>query len=174
MAEEELQIEEGGKKGKMMMLIIIAVVVVVGGGAAYFFLFSDDKAPAAEQLAAADGSAAQQAPVSNAQVGTALYVAMPRPFVFNVPGSGRDRLVQIKVQLLVRGSDNEEIAKSHIPLIEGTLLQIFSTANADDLVTEAGKIELRDRAVQEVQRAMNEITGKDVVERVLFTGFVMQ
>ena len=174
MAEEELQIEEGGKKSKMMMLIIIAVVVVVGGGAAYFFLFSGDDTPAAEQLAAAQGSAAQQAPVSNAQVGTALYVAMPRPFVFNVPGSGRDRLVQIKVQLLVRGSDNEETAKSHIPLIEGTLLQIFSTANADDLVTEAGKIELRDRAVEEVQRAMNEITGKDVVERVLFTGFVMQ
>ncbi|WP_414830151.1 flagellar basal body-associated protein FliL [Alteromonas sp. H39] len=174
MAEEELQIEEGGKKGKMMMLIIIAVVVVVGGGAVYFFLFSGDDTPAAEQLTASDGSIPQQAPVSNAQVGTALYVAMPRPFVFNVPGSGRDRLVQIKVQLLVRGSDNEETAKSHIPLIEGTLLQIFSTANADDLVTEAGKIELRDRAVEEVQRAMNEITGKNVVERVLFTGFVMQ
>lgn len=175
MAEEELQIEEGGKKGKMMMLIIIAaVVVVVGGGAAYFFLFSGDDVPAAEQLDTADGSVPQQAKVSNAEVGTALYVAMPRPFVFNVPGSGRDRLVQIKVQLLVRGSDNEETAKSHIPLIEGTLLQIFSTANADDLVTEAGKIELRDRAVEEVQRAMNEITGKNVVERVLFTGFVMQ
>lgn len=173
MAEEELQIEEGGKKGKMM-IIIIALLIVVGGGAAYFFLFSGDDRPAAEQLSAADGAAAQQGPAANAQVGTALYVAMPRPFVFNVPGSGRDRMVQIKVQLLVRGSDNEETAKSHIPLIEGTLLQIFSTANADDLVTEAGKIELRDRAVEEVQRAMTEITGKNVVERVLFTGFVMQ
>ena len=107
-------------------------------------------------------------------MGTALYVAMPRPFVFNVPGLGRDRLVQIKVQLLVRGSDNEELAKTHIPLIEGTLLQAFSTSNADDLVTEAGKIELREQAVTEVQKALKDITGSDVVERVLFTGFVMQ
>ncbi|MCU7555024.1 flagellar basal body-associated protein FliL [Alteromonas sp. ASW11-19] len=174
MAEEELQIEEDGKKkGKMMMIIMIAVVLIVGGGAAYFFLFTGDDTPAAAQLAATDGAAAQ-APAANAQVGTALYVAMPRPFVFNVPGSGRDRLVQIKVQLLVRGSDNEEIAKSHIPLIEGKLLQVFSSANADDLVTEAGKVELRDKAAQEVQTAMQDIAGAKVVERVLFTGFVMQ
>ena len=174
MAEEELQIEEGGKKGKMMLIIIIAVVLVVGGGAAYFFLFAGDDAPAADQLAptSESGEAAPARP--SASVGTALYVAMPRPFVFNVPGAGRDRLVQIKVQLLVRGSDNEEIAKSHIPLIEGTLLQVFSASNADDLVTEAGKAVLRDQALNEVQRVMNEINGSDVIERVLFTGFVMQ
>ncbi len=172
MAEEELQIEESGKKGTMMF-IIIAVVLVVGGVAAYFFLFSGSDEPAAGQLETTS-TAAPAAPPSSAEVGSALYVAMPRPFVFNVPGAGRDRLVQIKVQLMVRGSENEEVAKSHIPLIEGTLLQVFSSANADDLVTEAGKVELRDQAVSEVQRVMNEIAGGDVVERVLFTGFVMQ
>lgn len=175
MAEEELQIEDGGKKSKMMLIIIIAVVVIVGGAAAYFFLFSGDDEAAAEQLTE-EGVAApvEAAPAANAAVGTALYVAMPRPFVFNVPGSGRDRLVQIKVQLMVRGSDNEETAKTHIPLIEGTLLQVFSTSNADDLVTEAGKISLRDQALNDVQRVMKDITGADVVEQVLFTGFVMQ
>ena len=75
---------------------------------------------------------------------------------------------------MVRGTDNEEIAKTHIPRIEGTLLQVFSATNADDLVTEAGKIALRDQALNEVQRAMSEIAGADIVERVLFTGFVMQ
>ena len=172
MADEELQVEDGGKKkGKMMLIIIIAVVLVGGGAAAYFLLFAGGDEPAAEQLAETDAPAAGP---GNAEMGTALYVAMPRPFVFNVPGSGRDRLVQIKVQLLVRGSDNEELAKTHIPLIEGTLLQAFSTSNADDLVTEAGKIELREQAVSEVQKALKDITGSDVVERVLFTGFVMQ
>lgn len=174
MADEELEIEEGGKKkGKMMLIIIIAVVLVGGGAAAFFLLFAGGDEPAAEQLAQSDAQAAA-APAAKAEVGTALYVAMPRPFVFNVPGAGRDRLVQIKVQLLVRGSDNEELAKTHIPLIEGTLLQVFSASNADDLVTEAGKIELREQAVSEVQRVLKDITGSDVVERVLFTGFVMQ
>ena len=75
---------------------------------------------------------------------------------------------------MVRGSDNEEAAKTHIPLIEGTLLQVFSSSNADDLVTEAGKIELRENALESVQSALKDIAGSEVVERVLFTDFVMQ
>jgi flagellar FliL protein len=181
MADEELQVEEGGKKKSKLMLIIIIAVVLIGGAAgAYFFLFAGSDEPAAEQLpeteAAAAGAAAKEAAQGGgAEIGTALYVAMPRPFVFNVPGGGRDRLVQIKVQLLVRGSDNEELVKTHIPLIEGTLLQTFSMSNAEDLVTEAGKIELREQAVSEVKKALEENDiGSNVVERVLFTGFVMQ
>lgn len=175
MAEEELQIEEeGGKKSKLMLIIIIVVVLIGGGAAAYFFLFSGGDEPmAAEELAAMEGGTAPE-PEVNASVGTALYVAMPRPIVFNVPGSGRDRLVQIKIQLMVRGSDNEDLAKTHIPLIEGTLLQSFSASNADDLVTEPGKIELRENALTAVQTALKEIVGSDVVERILFTDFVMQ
>jgi len=177
MADEELQIEEGGKKGKMMIIIIAVVVLIAGGAAAYFFLFSGDDAPPQEVSAEAAGSeGGEPAPAASASAstGTALYVAMPRPFVFNVPGTGRDRLVQIKVQLMVRGSDNEETAKSHIPLIEGTLLQTFSSSNADDLVTEAGKMALREDALSAVKGRMQEITGGEVVEQVLFTGFVMQ
>ncbi|WP_334063157.1 flagellar basal body-associated protein FliL [Alteromonas genovensis] len=178
MADEELQVEEGGKKKSKLMLIIIIAVVVIGGAAgAYFFLFAGSDEPAAEQLPETEAAAAA-APATQgggAEIGTALYVAMPRPFVFNVPGGGRDRLVQIKVQLLVRGSDNEELVKTHIPLIEGTLLQTFSMSNAEDLVTEAGKIELREQAVGEVKKALEENDiGSNVVERVLFTGFVMQ
>ena len=178
MADEELQVEEGGKKKSKLMLIIIIAVVVIGGAAgAYFFLFAGSDEPAAEQLPETEAAAAA-APATQgggAEIGTALYVAMARPFVFNVPGGGRDRLVQIKVQLLVRGSDNEELVKTHIPLIEGTLLQTFSMSNAEDLVTEAGKIELREQAVSEVKRALEENDiGSNVVERVLFTGFVMQ
>jgi flagellar FliL protein len=178
MADEELQVEEGGKKKSKLMLIVIIAVVVIGGAAgAYFFLFAGSDEPAAEQLPETEAAAAA-APATQgggAEIGTALYVAMPRPFVFNVPGGGRDRLVQIKVQLLVRGSDNEELVKTHIPLIEGTLLQAFSMSNAEDLVTEAGKIELREQAVSEVKKALEENDiGSNVVERVLFTGFVMQ
>ena len=172
MADEELQMEEGGKS-KMMIIIIVAVVLIGGAAGAYFFLggSSDEVVESdAQGTEGADGASAQ----ISSKVGTALYVAMPRPFVFNVPGTGRDRLVQIKVQLMVRGTDNEETAKMHVPMIEGTLLKVFSKANADELVTEAGKVALRDNAVREVQKTMKEIVDKEVVEQVLFTGFVMQ
>lgn len=172
MAEEELQMEEGGKS-KMVIIIIIAVVLIAGAAGAYFFLGGSNDAVVESDSQGTDSSDESSAQVST-KIGTALYVAMPRPFVFNVPGSGRDRLVQIKVQLMVRGTDNEESAKMHIPMIEGTLLKVFSMANAEDLVTEAGKIALRTNAVSEVQKAMKEIVNEEVVEQVLFTGFVMQ
>jgi len=175
-ADEELQIEDTEKKSKLPLIIILVVVLIAGGGAAWFFLFSGSDEPAAVEQTAAGGAETQAAAQGSesAEVGTALYVAMPRPFVFNVPGTGRDRLVQIKAQLMVRGGDNEETAKMHIPLIEGTLLQVFSGSNADELVTEAGKVTLREQAATEVQKVMQEMTGDPVVERVLFTGFVMQ
>ncbi len=172
MAEEELKMEEGGKKSKLIIIIVAVVVLIAGGGGAYYFLMTPMPVVEGETTAQGEKGVAS----ALVKTGTALYVAMPRPFVFNVPGSTRDRLVEIKVQLMMRGSDNEEQAKMHIPLIEGTLLKAFSTANADDLVTEAGKIAIRDSALKEVQKIMVDVSdsGNQTVEEVLFTGFVMQ
>jgi flagellar FliL protein len=142
-------------------------LVIVGGVAGYFLLSGGDEPVETLADAAAPTS-------SSATVGIALYVAMPRPFIFNVPGASRDRIVQIKVQLLVRGDDNEETAKKHIPLIEGTLLSVFSMTTADELSTSVGKETLRFTALDKVQAAMMDVEGNKVIERVLFTGFVMQ
>ena len=95
---------------------------------------------------AGDGSEGEAAEDVSASIGNALYVPMPRPFRFNVPGAARDRFVEIRVQLLVRGSDNEEAAKKHVPLIESTLLAVFSQSNADDLATSAGKTSLKQKS----------------------------
>lgn len=174
--ENDLTLEEDaeGSGGKKKLIIIIAaalIVILLVVAGLMFFMSGDDPAEASPE-AAATGAApvVEQA----AAVGTAMYVSMPRPFTFNVPGTTRDRLVQIKVQLMVRGDNNHETAKRHIPLIEGTLLKAFSTANADELATTAGKDALKLRAVKDVQKALSEVAGAKIVEEVLFTGFVMQ
>ncbi|MEW6983238.1 flagellar basal body-associated protein FliL [Colwelliaceae bacterium 6471] len=173
--DKELELDSSGKKKKMIIIIAAVAILVIGGGVAYFFLGGSDSVSEAEINAALDsGEAAPMAATSSANLGTALYIPMPRPFRFNVPGAARDRFVEIRVQLLVRGNSNEEDAKKHVPLIESTLLGIFSTANADDLGTSAGKSSLKQRALVEVQKTMNDLVGKKVVEQVLFTGFVMQ
>jgi len=169
--ENDLTLEEEEGKGgnKMMIIIIAAVVLLLGAGTAIFLLMGSDEEMPEEQT-----TQAIQAPAQEAAVGTAKYVSMPRPFTFNVPGTTRDRLVQIKVQLMVRGDNNEELAQRHIPLIEGTLLKAFSTANADDLATTAGKDALKLKAAKDVQKAVIDVAGSKIVEEVLFTGFVMQ
>lgn len=165
---EELVLEEGGKSKKLMIIIIAAILgLIIIGGVAFFMLSGGNEQAVEEvQRQAAKEAAPEQ--------GSAMYVTMPRPFTFNVPGTTRDRLVQIKVQLMVRGDNNHELAKRHIPLIEGTLLKAFSTTNADDLTTVAGKDALKLKAVKDVQTALTGITGAKIVEEVLFVGFVMQ
>ncbi|WP_158770741.1 flagellar basal body-associated protein FliL [Paraglaciecola sp. L1A13] len=175
MAEEELQMEEGGKKSKLMMIIIIVVVLLIGGGAAaYFLLGGEDEAAMVEGTEQEMVEGAEGEPSAQLKAGAALYVSIPNPITFNVPGTGRDRLVEIKVQLMVRGSDAEEKVKMHIPSIQGALNRAFSQANADDLVTEAGKAAIRVNALKEVQKTLKDVAGNELVEQVLFTGFVMQ
>ncbi|PKH88737.1 flagellar basal body-associated protein FliL [Colwellia sp. Bg11-28] len=175
--EGDLELDKSGKKKKMIIIIIAVVVLLAGGAGAYFFFMgSDDNSAnqAALDTTLESDSGAVAKVESGAQLGSALYVPMPRPFRFNVPGAARDRFVEIRVQLLVRGGDNEENAKMHIPLIESTLLGIFSQANADDLSTSAGKVSLKQQSLAAVQKVMTDVEGDKTVEKVLFTGFVMQ
>ena len=170
-AEKDLVIAEGGSKKKFIIIGAAVLLVVLAGVG--FMLFSGGDQPAA--VGSGDSTATSTGAAAGAESkGTALYVPLPRPFVFNVPGASRDRMVQIKVQLLVRGSNNEETAKVHIPLIESTLLRTFSTSNAEQLITVEGKENLKKKALKEVQEALVGVAGSEVVEEVLFTGFVMQ
>ncbi|MFT6193526.1 MAG: flagellar FliL protein [Cognaticolwellia sp.] len=177
MAEEkELKLDNPGKKKKLIIIIAIVAVLAIAGGVAAFFIFGgDNKISQAEIDAALDtGAENEVVKVAVAELGSAVYVPMPRHFRFNVPGVARDRFVEIRVQLLVRGAENEETAKKHIPLIESALLGVFSKSNADDLATSAGKISLKQQSLVAVQEIMTEIEGSTVVEKLLFTGFVMQ
>lgn len=182
MAEEEndkeLELDNPGKKKKMIIIIAVVAILAIGGGAAFFFLGGEPEVSQAELDAALNsgggGEGEGAVAPTGASAGSALYVPMPRPFRFNVPGSSRDRFVEIRVQLLVRGSDNEEAAKKHVPLIESTLLAVFSQSNADDLGTSAGKTSLKQKSLAEVHKIMTDIEGSNIVEKVLFTGFVMQ
>ncbi|UXI00577.1 flagellar basal body-associated protein FliL [Photobacterium sp. TY1-4] len=159
--------ENGGGKKKLIIIIALVVLLLGGGAGAWFFLMGDEE-PEAETAAALPQV---QQP---AQVGPAYYVILPQPFIFNVTGDKRDRLVQVKVQLMVRGDDNESQANQHIPLIESTLLQTFGAATVEQLRTPTGRADLRQQALASVQDAMVKVSGQKVVERVLFTGFVMQ
>ena len=94
--------------------------------------------------------------------------------MFNVAGGQRDRLVQIKIQLMVRGAADETLAKQNIPLIEGTLLRVFSAATAEQLMTFEGKEKLRQDSLEECRRVLKDLVSSPVIEQVLFTGFVMQ
>ncbi|WP_297479218.1 flagellar basal body-associated protein FliL [uncultured Photobacterium sp.] len=152
------------KKTIVISLVILLVSVVIGGGIWFF------TTPSAEAKAAEVGSTSTQSPLKM----SAYYIVLPEPFIFNVSGKERDRVVQIKVQLMVRGEQNEALAKKHVPLVESVLLQTFAAATVEQLRQPQGREKLRQQALTTVQATMNKMTNMPVVERVLFTGFVMQ
>jgi len=166
MADEQATGDEGAPKGKKKLIIIIAAVVVLlaAGGGAFFFLGSDDAAEAEEAAPAAQ----------NALPDPASYVNIAQPFLFSVPGKQRDRLVQIKVQLMVRGLKNEDLARHHSPLIESTILSTFGTATVEQLRTPTGRTQLRDQATEDIRATLQQLVGQPVIEKVLFTDFVIQ
>ncbi|AQW58890.1 flagellar basal body-associated protein FliL [Vibrio owensii] len=166
MAEEQLQGADAPKgKSKLLIIIIAVVVLLIGGGAAAFFLMGSDEPAQAAQTEQAQAQTAA-APIA--------YVNIAQPFIFNVTGDRRDRLVQIKAQLMVRGSENEQLARYHSPLIESSLLSTFASATVEQLRSPTGRTELRDRASDDIKAALNAAVGKPVIEKVLFTDFVIQ
>lgn len=165
MAVEEVETEAPKGKSKLLIIIIAVVVLLAGGGGAAFFLLGSDEGDESQQ------ATAQQAV---APVDPVAYVNIPQPFLFNVTGDKRDRLVQIKVQLMVRGSENENLARYHSPLIESSLLSTFASATLEQLRTTNGRVELRDKATDDIKASLNRAVGQPVIERVLFTDFVMQ
>ncbi|MHB9956155.1 flagellar basal body-associated protein FliL [Vibrio campbellii] len=166
MAEEQLQGADAPKgKSKLLIIIIAVVVLLLGGGAAAFFLMGSDEPAQAAQTEQTQAQTAA-APIA--------YVNIAQPFIFNVTGDRRDRLVQIKAQLMVRGSENEQLARYHSPLIESSLLSTFASATVEQLRSPTGRVELRDRASDDIKAALNAAVGKPVIEKVLFTDFVIQ
>jgi len=164
----ELTMNESGRGSRRWLLpAVAAVLLVAGGGGGIWWWLAGTPAPVSASMD-------QGNQPLNSRGESTLYVPMPRPFLFNVRGEERDRLVQIKVQLMVRSKQAEELATQHIPLIEGTLLQVFSAATVDQLSSLEGKEGIRERAVIKVQEELSALSGSNVVDKVLFTGFVMQ
>lgn len=172
MAEEaSLELEdnvEPKSKKKLILFGAIGIVLLAIIAITAWVLLSS---PETSDDVNAEDAATEQV-VAN--TGEAFYAAMPRPFLFNLPDNGRTRLVEIKVQLMVRGTDDDTLIKKHIPLIEDALLTTFSSADIQKMSSPAGKDELRLLALRNVQNTLQPVTGRAVVEKVLFTGFVMQ
>jgi flagellar FliL protein len=165
--DKDLKIDDKGKGNKKIIIIAVILVLALAGGAAAFFLLGDDST-------APESTAVVTETVDKSANQTAYYVAMPRPFVFNIIGLKRERLVQIKVQLMVRGSDNQELAKANIPLVESTLLQVFSATTEQQLATYEGKELVRSDSLMSVNEILTKYTGVAAIEKILFSGFVMQ
>lgn len=175
----------GGKK-KLIIIIVAAVVLVIGLVAAYFLIFAESESDeVATPITEVDGTVEEGADIAEAvekpavkviipPKGEAIYISIPDPFLVNITSGKRSRMMQIKVQFLVRSKEAEDMVKQHMPLIRNDMLDFFSLADADEVRTREGRNILKKGALETAQKVMTEQVGYEAIEMVLFTGFVVQ
>ncbi len=159
----------GKKSGKLKLVLIIVGVLLAGGlgaGGALMFLGGDE--PAAE--AKAEPAKPKQA------VYTKVRTLEGNPY-FTVSiqsNDGRSHYLQVYVETKSRDDVVGAALTKHMPKIVANLNQLFSSQNLSTLRTLAGKQALQLAATQEIQAVLQEKIGQPGIEKVLFTGFIMQ
>jgi flagellar FliL protein len=108
-----------------------------------------------------------------------LYWALDPAFVVNYQDSQVLRFLQVGVQVMAYDADTIELLKAHEPLVRNALLMLFSDQQYETLITREGKDKLREQALAELRKIVDEQSGKSGPESsgpesVYFTSFVMQ
>jgi flagellar FliL protein len=104
-----------------------------------------------------------------------VYLPLDPPFVVNFFEQGSLRYLQVSMEVSTREQPPtvEEI-KRHMPVIRNNLLALLSSQSFKDVSQPEGREAIRTSALAEVQKIMEQQTGKPLVEALYFTSFVMQ
>lgn len=155
------------KKRRLKIFVGAAIAVLLMGGAvALWFFLKPPPDPAVEAAKAA------QKPEAIEQ--RAIYYPLKEKFVINYDVRGRQRFLQVEVNLMLRDDSAIRPIEQHMPRIRNDLIMLFSGQVFEDLQTPEGKELLRQDALRRVQAVLEQETGKQAIEQVLFTSFVMQ
>jgi flagellar FliL protein len=166
-AEEGTEEKKSGKLKLVLIITVVILVLVLGAVGAFLFL-GDDK------------ESAEQMPAEPARPAQALYTKIrtlegsPSFTVSIQSNDGRTHYLQVYVEAKSREDEVVAAMTKHMPKIVAKLNQLFSRQTLMLLRTVEGKASLEQAAVQEVQAVLQEKIGKPGIERILFTGFIMQ
>jgi flagellar FliL protein len=152
--------ENPPKRGKKGLIIgALAAVVVLGGGAGAFLMMGEEPE---EPVAAVPG------------LGPVEYLELTPSFIVNFPHQGRQRFLQATVSIMSRDTEATAAILEHMPVVRHNLINLFSAQMLLVFENPAGVELLRQLATQEVKQVLMQEIGRDGIEEVLFTNFVMQ
>ena len=106
----------------------------------------------------------------------AAYGSLTPPFVGNyaLDGGPKLRVYKADIALRVTGADAEAAVKRNDALIRNQLVSLFTQQTVDSMSSAEAKENIRQEALKQVQRVMNDEEGKPVVEDLLFNNFIVQ
>lgn len=163
MADEE-DVPVASSKKWLLIGIIAVVVLAALGGAAWFLLMGSDDEVAVDPDAVA--AAPPRAPVQ--------YLELTPAFIVNFPHQGRQRFMQATVTIMSRDAEALEAVTQHMPVIRHNLINLLSAQLILVFENPAGIEQLRQMATDEVNQVLQREIGREGIEQLLFTNFVMQ
>ncbi len=184
MAENEMDATEtpteppAAKLSITQILMIVGLVVVAQGGVTLLMdeLRSDDSP--AEVSTDADALLADETgtePEIDVQdLAPANYLPLDPALVVNLQHPDKSRFLQTTVQLMTRDDDVFDAARLHSPAIRSALIMLFGTVDYETVSTREGKERLQDQARSVADEVLMELAGRQGIDAVYLTSFVVQ
>ena len=149
------------KKNKLVLAIVVIVVLLAGAGGGYVLL-------------SGKGSKAKSGPPKPVLAKKPQYLPLTPAFVVNFKDEQAVRFLQVGVTLMSHDPQAIEAAKDANPVIRNALLLLFSNQDASTLTGADGKRKLQTQALAAVQKIVHGQIGRNGIEALYFTSFVMQ
>lgn len=102
------------------------------------------------------------------------YVDLEPTFTLNYGDPRRSRYLQAGITLRVRDGQSALEVTEHSDAIRHNIIMLFSRQPTEKIRSSAGRDEILEQALRELQDLMIKETGKAHIDRVLFTSFVLQ
>lgn len=104
----------------------------------------------------------------------AIYFPLKPAILVNFNVKGRQRFLQAELTVMTRDESIIGPIELHMPMIRNALILLIGGQVFAELQTAEGKELLRQQCLQEVQRLLEQETGKPGIEQILFSNFILQ
>ena len=107
---------------------------------------------------------------------TFRYVELKPTFITNygVSDTGHLRYIKADVTVRVETPDAEYATRYHLPALRDRLVLLLSRQDESTISSSAGRETLKAEALQELRDVLQKEEGKDYIEELMFTNFVVQ
>lgn len=158
-----------------ILLIITAVIVLITASISatlYFARVMIGQQGSSGQASQSESTRMQVAKKKSSQ--EPIYYPFDPAFVVNFNDGKNIRYLQLTMEVMTYDDSVIEDLEKHMPVIRNNLIMMLSNLDYEVINTIAGKRKLQDEALAEIKSILMDKTGREGVEEVYFTGFVMQ
>ncbi len=167
---EDVELQGGAKKKPILLFVLIGVIILLAaGGGAFFFLSSS---PSDEEIAQEiEKEAQKEPPKPDTSVTQDIGVIKElSPFVVNLADPQARHFLKASISLELKDDESAELVDKLKPRIRNDILMLFSSQTMEDIISQEGKVRLRDEIIARVSH----ILGPGRLKNVYFTQFVVQ